>query len=100
AVGRGSGDDHQVNVVGLKTGGIQRTTARLGSQFAGDHALFGQMTRADSGALDDPLVRGFYAPLDQILVGDRLARHETARSGNARKSHTWFTPSTAAMRSL
>jgi hypothetical protein len=94
-VGRRGGDDDQVHVAGLAARRLERTNRRLEREVAAGHVRRREMARADAGALDDPLVGRFDAPLgefpSQLIVGDPARWQIAAGASDARKEchQTW-----------
>jgi hypothetical protein len=81
-VGRGGGDQQQVDIVDRQAGRIERGARRLSRQIAGELAFGGNMTLADAGAIDDPLI----VRLDQLFeigVGEDAGRQIAAGAENA-----------------
>ena len=81
-VGRGGGDQQQVDVVGLQARNLERRACRMSSQIAGEFTLGGNMPLADAGAFDDPLI----VRIDQLFeigVGEDAGRQIAAGAENA-----------------
>ena len=78
-VGRGRGDDDQVDVLAVDTGRLDRPFGRLDGQVARRDIGLGPVTRRDAAARDDPLV----ASLDALL--GKLSRQVGVRDAPRRQ---------------
>jgi hypothetical protein len=57
-VGRGGGDDDEVDIPSIQGRSVQSLTTCLQSQVAGVGAIGDEVPSADTGALHDPIVAG------------------------------------------
>ena len=72
-VGSYGGDKDGVDVRGGDAPFCKSGLGSFHGQIAAGHSLFDDVALADTGAFDDPLVRGFYH-LFQIFVGEQARR--------------------------
>jgi len=81
-VGRGGGDQQQVDLVDRQARRIERGARRCRGKVAGELAFGGDMAFTDAGTFDDPLIVGV-DQLFKIGVGENALRQIAAGAKNA-----------------
>ena len=85
-IGRGCGDNDQVNGVLRDARRLHGAQGRLFTHGTAGLTVGGDVAFTDAGALDDPAIRGIHH-FFQIGVGQNLLRQITAGADNARVIH-------------
>ncbi len=80
-VGRDGGDDDGFDFGGLDAAGGEAAAGGFDGEVAGGDAFVDEMTLADAGALDDPLVVGF-DHLFEVCVGEDPGWNVSAEGGD------------------
>ena len=80
-VGGDRADDDQIHLLQIEGMRLQQILDRFDGQIAGGNSLVDQVTLADSGAFQDPLVGGVHH-FFQVLIGEDARRDVGTESGN------------------
>lgn len=94
-VGRRRRQDDQVDVVGFEARSIQRCTRGRRAQGSRRLPLARDIALADTGPLNDPLVRGLNLAF-KLAIGHHASRQRGSKASHRGTDHRCQTPSSSA----